>query len=57
VLITGVQEENKFRTQIRDIDTKMEDFRIKYKNKQEIHQLEQDLAAIQQENNSLASKA
>lgn len=46
VLITGVQEENKLKTQSRDIDTKMEDFRIKYKNKQEINQLQQDLAAI-----------
>ena len=35
-LITNIQEQNKMKTQIRDIETKSEDFRIKYKNGVEI---------------------
>ena len=30
-LITNIQESNKLRNNIREIDTKLEDFRIKYK--------------------------
>jgi len=35
-LITNIQEQNKIRTQVRDLETKSEDFRIKYKNGVEI---------------------
>jgi hypothetical protein len=38
---------------VREIDTKLEDFRIKYKNMEEINKLENDLNAIRQENMTL----
>ena len=45
-LITNIQEQNKLRTQIRDIETKSDDFRIKYKNGAEIQKLVDDLNGI-----------
>ena len=56
VLITGVQEENKLRTQIRDIETKMGDFRIKYKNMTEITKLKTELEQVLADNQVLAAK-
>jgi hypothetical protein len=38
------------KTQIRDIESKCEDFRIKYKNGSEIQKLVEDLKAIKMEN-------
>lgn len=49
-LITNIQEQNKMKTNIREIDTKCEDFRIKYKNGVEINKLVADLNGIMQEN-------
>lgn len=49
-LITGVQEENKLRTQIRDIETKILDFRIKYKNMTEINKLKMELEQVLADN-------
>lgn len=49
-LITNIQEQNKMKTQIRDIESKCEDFRIKYKNGSEIQKLVEDLKAIKMEN-------
>lgn len=56
MLITGVQEENKLRTQIRDIETKMGDFRIKYKNMAEITKLKTELEQVLADNQVLAAK-
>ena len=55
-LITNVQEENKLRTQIRDIETKMGDFRIKYKNMTEINKLKAELEQVLADNQVLAAK-
>lgn len=52
-LITNIQEQNKMKTQIREIETKSEDFRIKYKNGQEIQKLVMDLNGIKVENMNL----
>ena len=41
------------KTQIREIETKSEDFRIKYKNGQEIQKLVMDLNGIKVENMNL----
>lgn len=49
-LITNIQESNKLKNSIREIETKVEDFRIKYKNMEEIKRLESDLNAIKLEN-------
>ena len=38
---------------IRDVESKLEDFRIKYKNMEEINKLEHDLNGIKQENMNL----
>lgn len=38
---------------IREVETKLEDFRIKYKNMEEINKLENDLNAIRAENMGL----
>ena len=56
LLITGVQEENKLRTQINDIEIKMGDFRIKYKNMTEINKLKQELDQVLADNQVLAAK-
>ena len=45
-LITSVQEKNKLRTQTKDVETKMDDFRIKYKNMSEINKLKGELAGV-----------
>ena len=55
-LITSLQEKNKLRTQMKDVDTKMEDFRIKYKNMAEINKLKQELSGVQQENAQLQQR-
>ena len=52
-LITNIQESNKLKNNIREVETKLEDFRIKYKNMEEINRLENDLNAIKQENHTL----
>ena len=52
-LITNIQEQNKIKTNIREIETKCEDFRIKYKNGVEIQKLVADLQGIVQENRVL----
>lgn len=53
-VITCVQEENKVKNQIRDVDAKNEEFRIKYKN--DIDKLKNDLGSIHAENQQLNSK-
>lgn len=52
-LVVSVQEQNKVKNGIREVETKLEDFRIKYKNMEEINKLENDLNAIKQENLNL----
>lgn len=52
-LVVNIQEQNKLKNSIREIDTKLEDFRIKYKNNEEINKLENDLNSIKQENMGL----
>jgi len=52
-LITNIQEQNKLKNSIREVETKLEDFRIKYKNMEEINKLEADLNAIRKENMDL----
>ena len=52
-LITNIQEQNKLKNSIREVETKLEDFRIKYKNMEEINKLEADLNGIRQENMQL----
>jgi SMC interacting uncharacterized protein involved in chromosome segregation len=49
-LITNIQEQNKLKNSIREVESKLEDFRIKYKNMEEINKLETDLNAIKNEN-------
>lgn len=49
-LITNIQEQNKLKNNIKEVETKLEDFRIKYKNMEEIKRLELDLNAIKSEN-------
>ncbi len=49
-LITAVQEENKLRTQIHDIESKKLDFRLKYKNMAEINKLKQELDQVVADN-------
>jgi uncharacterized protein (DUF111 family) len=52
-LIGSVQEKNKLKTQMNDLNVKMEDFRIKYKNMTEINKLKQELQDVQAENAKL----
>ena len=52
-LITNIQEQNKLKNSVREVETKLEDFRIKYKNMEEINRLENDLNGIKQENMNL----
>ncbi len=52
-LVVSVQEQNKVKNGIREVETKLEDFRIKYKNSEEINKLEHDLNSIRQENLTL----
>ena len=52
-LVVSVQEQNKVKNGIREVETKLEDFSIKYKNMEEINKLENDLNAIKQENLTL----
>jgi len=41
---------------VREVETKLEDFRIKYKNSEEINKLEGDLNAIKKENMTLKNQ-
>ncbi|TNV82574.1 hypothetical protein FGO68_gene7026 [Halteria grandinella] len=52
-LVVNIQEQNKMKNGIREVETKLEDFRIKYKNMEEINKLENDLNAIRAENMGL----
>ncbi len=52
-LVVNIQEQNKLKNGIREVETKLEDFRIKYKNMEEINKLENDLNSIKQENMNL----
>jgi SMC interacting uncharacterized protein involved in chromosome segregation len=52
-LVVNIQETNKMKNGIRDVESKLEDFRIKYKNMEEINKLEHDLNGIKQENMNL----
>ena len=45
-LVVNIQETNKIKKGVRDIESKLEDFRIKYKNMEEINKLENDLNSI-----------
>jgi len=49
-LITNIQEQSRLRNGTREIESKLEDFRIKYKGMEEIRKLENDLNAIKNEN-------
>jgi hypothetical protein len=53
MLVVNIQEQNKIKNGIREVETKLEDFRIKYKNMEEINKLEYDLNAIKAENMKL----
>ncbi len=55
-LIGSVQEKNKLKTQMNDLNVKMEDFRIKYKNMTEINKLKQELQDVLNENARLGGK-
>ena len=52
-LVVNIQEQNKIKNGIREVETKLEDFRIKYKNMEEINKLENDLNSIKNENMNL----
>ena len=52
-LITSIQEQNKLRNGIREVEIKVEDFRIKYKNGEDIKKLEEDLNAVKKENDGM----
>lgn len=56
-IVGNEQEQNKMRTQIRDIQIKMDDFRIKYKNMTEIEKLRIELSTLQQQNTQLEQRA
>ena len=47
-IVSNEQEQNRLRTQIRDIQIKMDDFRIKYKNSAEIEKLKGELNTLVQ---------
>ena len=47
-IVGNEQEQNRLRTQIRDIQIKMDDFRIKYKNSAEIEKLKNELNTLVQ---------
>jgi len=49
-LITNIQQQNKTKNQVRELEVKLDDFRIKFKGGQEIQKLEQELAQIKAEN-------
>ena len=55
-LISGVQDKNKLKSQMTDIQQKMEDFRIKYKNMTEINKLKAELQGVLNENAGLQQK-
>ena len=55
-LITGLQEKNKIQASIREVETKADDIRIKYKNGQEISRLKDDVNGIKSENAQLESQ-
>ena len=52
----NIQEQNKMKNGVREVETKLEDFRIKYKNSEEINKLEGDLNAIKKENMTLKNQ-
>ena len=56
-MISNEQEQNKLKTQTRDVQTKMDDFRIKYKNASEIEKLKADLLGVLNENAALEQQA
>ena len=56
-IIGNAQEENKLRTQIRDVQIKMDDFRIKYKNMAEIEKLKSELNTLHEQNTALENRA
>lgn len=45
-IVSNEQEQNRLRTQVRDIQIKMDDFRIKYKNMSEIEKLKTELSTL-----------
>jgi hypothetical protein len=45
-LVVNIQETNRMKNGVREVESKLEDFRIKYKNMEEINKLENDLNAI-----------
>ena len=49
-LITAIQEKNKLKTQIADVQLQLEDFRIKYKGMEEINKLKAELQDVMNEN-------
>mmetsp|Transcript_31160 Transcript_31160/g.23162 ORF Transcript_31160/g.23162 Transcript_31160/m.23162 type:complete len:94 (+) Transcript_31160:282-563(+) len=52
-LITNIQEQSRLKNGAREIEGKLEDFRIKYKGMEEIKKLESDLNNIRAENATL----
>lgn len=56
-IVSNEQEQNRLRTQIRDIQIKMDDFRIKYKNMTEIEKLKHELNTLLQQNTQLEQRA
>ena len=49
-LVVNIQELNNIKNCIREVETKLEDFRIWYKNLEEIDKLENDINSINNEN-------
>ncbi len=56
-IVSSSQDKNKLMTQIRDIQIKMDDFRIKYKNMSEIEKLKNELNTLNQQNIQLEQRA
>ena len=56
-MISNDQEQSKLKTQTREVQNKMDDFRIKYKNMAEIEKLKADLQGVLQENAALEQQA
>jgi len=56
-IVSNEQEQNRLRTQIRDIQIKMDDFRIKYKNMAEIEKLKSELNTLILQNSALEDRA
>lgn len=55
-LINNVQEQNRVKNDIKDLETKVEAFKLKYKNFEEMQTLEGDLIKAKADNQKLVKK-